>query len=670
MKKLFLVLTIVLAFVASSFAQTDKVTTKAKSIKQVKIIGGVKAKANRYPFMTAILSSYNPDIEPLCGASFIGGRYVLTASHCVEYETPERIEVWIGGHDVNKPEGGKRIKVAKIYLHEEYDSIRTNKDIAILELVEDVTSIKPIKLLTPEMEMTIAEGDSLTVMGWGNTTNVEDAQATYPDILLETQVTRSNRQVCLDAYKNPELETSSITEFMFCAGIPEGGKGSCQGDSGGPLIIEKNGEFFQAGVVSFGIGCAEAKIPGIYSRVSKFNEWIAVKKAGVSYTQKQVKGFVEAGYDEVIAFEIKNVSRENFTVTNTEISNRVNMTAVSILDNQCDGVTLAADMTCSLKVRSKVDGIGEGSFSIISSTDTKEQEKAITKVTVHALEASSLALADVIGEDTKTATWYAGGDANWEPQTTKFADGGSALFSGEITDSQSSVLMAVIDNNRINKVNFKVAVSSEEDYDSLDILLNGTLLYSFSGTKELDYANFSVDLSQGRNRLSFLYQKDDSTKDGEDRAYLDSFSLGVSNQPPVNKPPVAKVKSAKMTVEEDKQFILDASDSSDPENDTLTYKWELVGNSSIKINAADKAKATVTAPKAAANSNIEFKVTVTDSSGGSSTANVKVAIKAKTKPVAVAPAPVPAKPKSGGSTGWLPLILVLFFAVVRQTKPK
>ena len=58
---------------------------------------------------------------------------------------------------------------------------------------------------------------------------------------------------------------------MLCAGLDVGGKDTCSGDSGGPLLTA-NGEL--VGLTSFGVGCAQPKSPGVYSRVSSANFWI------------------------------------------------------------------------------------------------------------------------------------------------------------------------------------------------------------------------------------------------------------------------------------------------------------------------------------------------------------------------------------------------------------
>lgn len=101
---------------------------------------------------------------------------------------------------------------------------------------------------------------------------------------------------------NCDYGVGQITDNMICAGLTSGGKDSCQvtvldagrlsrilglsfdnyylllyslkGDSGGPLVAKQNNRWIQAGVVSFGEGCAQAGFPGVYARVSQYKSWI------------------------------------------------------------------------------------------------------------------------------------------------------------------------------------------------------------------------------------------------------------------------------------------------------------------------------------------------------------------------------------------------------------
>jgi secreted trypsin-like serine protease len=55
-----------------------------------------------------------------------------------------------------------------------------------------------------------------------------------------------------------------------------GDKDTCQGDSGGGLYAydSKLQRYVVVGITSYGVGCASAGYPGIYTRISYFYNWI------------------------------------------------------------------------------------------------------------------------------------------------------------------------------------------------------------------------------------------------------------------------------------------------------------------------------------------------------------------------------------------------------------
>ena len=68
--------------------------------------------------------------------------------------------------------------------------------------------------------------------------------------------------------------TDKVTDLHICAGHEEGGKDGCGSDSGAGLITNVGGHMILSGVMSGGIRCGKPKQPGIYTRVSKYVQWI------------------------------------------------------------------------------------------------------------------------------------------------------------------------------------------------------------------------------------------------------------------------------------------------------------------------------------------------------------------------------------------------------------
>lgn len=106
--------------------------------------------------------------------------------------------------------------------------------------------------------------------GWG-ATHFGDAKgsATLQQVILPI--------ISHEQCSKPDYLGMSINKKeMVCAGYPEGQKDACQGDSGGPLVCSRStdGRYYLHGVTSWGVGCAMAKKPGVFTRVANYVNWI------------------------------------------------------------------------------------------------------------------------------------------------------------------------------------------------------------------------------------------------------------------------------------------------------------------------------------------------------------------------------------------------------------
>jgi secreted trypsin-like serine protease len=235
-----------------------------------KVVGGAVAPAGAYPWQVALLVSWiaEPHQAQFCGGSIRNSKWIVTAAHCVTGNQPQDIHV-VAGVNVLSP-GAVRVNVKRIISHRNYNADTQDNDIALLETLNDLAlddRKKAIELLTvAEEDQALAAGQMLTVTGWGAT---QQGGSTVRDLRF-VDIPPVTRATC----NQPASYHNRITENMICAGRALGGQDSCQGDSGGPLVTKSATTPKLAGVVSWGEGCAQAGKYGVYTRVTRYNQWV------------------------------------------------------------------------------------------------------------------------------------------------------------------------------------------------------------------------------------------------------------------------------------------------------------------------------------------------------------------------------------------------------------
>ncbi|XP_040885432.1 serine protease 33 [Toxotes jaculatrix] len=239
-----------------------------------RIVGGMDAADGAWPWQVDVQTVRDGHI---CGGSIITENWVLSAAHCF----PSSIDmssyiIYAGRYQLNGfNQHQSSHRVSQVVIPDGYDEPHNGKDLALVQLSSPVTWSEYVRPVCLPASGTLFQSDMLcSVTGWGNIR--DDVPLSGIGTLQEVQVPIISQSSCQEMYQTNPTEQVDILYDMICAGYQDGGKDSCQGDSGGPLVCQMvNGTWVQAGVVSFGLGCAHPNQPGVYTRLTSYSSFIS-----------------------------------------------------------------------------------------------------------------------------------------------------------------------------------------------------------------------------------------------------------------------------------------------------------------------------------------------------------------------------------------------------------
>lgn len=505
--------TLLACSVASVFFPTMLFAESTANISP-RIINGSDATLGEWPSIVALVKSgQNAFDGQFCGGSFLGGRYVLTAAHCVEFMDPAKLDAVIGINNLNN-EGneGIRVPVRRIYVHEDYFNSNLVNDIAILELDREVSS-PAITIADATTRTSTAAGSRMSVAGWGTTT--PSGSSVYPSVLQKVDVNLQDQSTCYMAMSglNPSGISFNPNSTNFCAGTTNN-EDSCRGDSGGPIIVADTG--VQLGIVSWGSAvCATSGTYGVYTNISHFTNWITQKTNGFSYEQYvDEKQIPLALFTRT--FTYNNFGNNQMTYSGVRIINNPYDPShlVSVVANSCESQTLNPNESCEITFQFSPQAYQTYQYEIdVDFSENGVSRTADTTVKFKTMRSASSEVINALSTLPKTDVLSS--EQGWSVV-------GNELRSGVIGDSHRSEL--VIKGIPRGIISFNYRMSSEST-DMLEVYLNGEFRGRASG-----YSASAVRLSllNTDNIVEFRYVKNGSVSSGEDAAFISNLRYSSS----------------------------------------------------------------------------------------------------------------------------------------------
>ncbi|KAF7708607.1 hypothetical protein HF521_017664 [Silurus meridionalis] len=236
--------------------------------RQKRVIGGHRAPQGAFPWHAYINHNHG-------GGAVIAKKWILTSASVLMIKNKiidhKLMKIYVAVRNIQNSQF-LPLEIKSLHIHPLYDNAdgkHYDNDVALIELEKPILyNADVMPLCLPPQGAEFTPGLTGWVSGFGETAKMKLSR-----YLRYTSLPLVDNQTCQNFIDNFKIPVA-LTDNMFCAGVPEGGKDACNGDGGGPLVTKKNGVFWATGIVSWGSECGKPGKYGVYTLVSKYINWI------------------------------------------------------------------------------------------------------------------------------------------------------------------------------------------------------------------------------------------------------------------------------------------------------------------------------------------------------------------------------------------------------------
>ncbi|CAG0888843.1 unnamed protein product [Cyprideis torosa] len=261
--------------------QWDIVPAPTKSAVE---IPAAETRFGQYPWQGIVLEKPSGILQKVlnfvCGATLIHPKVVMTAAHCVEkyQHVPRSLIVRMGEYDTrstNEPLPFQDRQVSYIKVDPHFNPGTLVNDVALLFMRRPFYPAANVNTIClPTSKNQFHAGKRCIATGFGK--DAFGPRGKFQSLLKQVELPLVPNRACQHSLRSTRLgRFFNLDQSFLCAG-GERGVDACTGDGGGPLVCKDDyfDKYYQVGITSWGIGCGQSGVPGVYADVANALDFI------------------------------------------------------------------------------------------------------------------------------------------------------------------------------------------------------------------------------------------------------------------------------------------------------------------------------------------------------------------------------------------------------------